>query len=181
MSLSLLCLNHYNPFGEKIKYANLLYNLFIFSPNVFSSCECHTPATARYCSGGVIGKPSWELANRKASKCVEKQKQTDKKKLRKKKKTLQKKNKCYSLLLNGFQKLLSSVNLWVTPGLETCQLCQAFQSLFAHLERPITRPGSLIGFWECRALRHRDIIYYLHWYEIKWYNISTYIHICFII
>ena len=86
MSLSLLCLNHYNPFGEKIKYANLLYNLFIFSPNGFSSCECHTPATARYCSGGVIGKPSWELANRKASKCVEKQKQTDKKKTPKKKK-----------------------------------------------------------------------------------------------
>lgn len=71
MSLSLLRLNHYNPFGEKIKYANLLYNLIIFSPNGFSSCECHTPATARYCSGGVIGKPSWELQtgrHRNASK-----------------------------------------------------------------------------------------------------------------
>ena len=141
------------------------------------SHTCYSTILLRWCHRqAVLG-----AANRKASKCVEKQKQTDKKKLWKKKLSSQKKNKCYSLLLNGFQKLLSSVKLWVTPGLETCQLCQAFQSLFAHLERPITRPDSLIGFWECRTLRHRVIIYYIHWYEIKWYNISTYIHICYII
>jgi hypothetical protein len=92
MSLSLLRLNHYNPFGEKIKYANLLYNLIIFSPNGFSSCECHTPATARYCSGGVIGKPSWELQtgrHRNASKSRNKltKKNSEKKNFHHRKKT----------------------------------------------------------------------------------------------